>query len=55
MCCASVCKDANDHVPFVLEHHPKLEFYSAGSLKQQFVPLGHINLILSQPIFALTP
>jgi hypothetical protein len=37
-----------------------MDFYSANSLKQQSVdrhvtPLGHIILILSQPIFALSP
>jgi hypothetical protein len=37
-----------------------LDFYSAGSLKQQFAdrdiaPLGHIILIPSQPVFALSP
>jgi hypothetical protein len=35
-------------------------FYSARSLKQQFAdrrvaPLGHIILIRSQPVFALSP
>ena len=37
-----------------------LDFYSASSLKQQsadrhVAPLGHIILIPSQPVFALTP
>jgi hypothetical protein len=37
-----------------------LSFYSASSLKQQSVGrhvalLGHIILILSQPVFALSP
>ena len=46
-------------VCFVLDH---LDFYSAtcSSLKQQFegrhvVPLGHISLITSKPVFALSP
>jgi hypothetical protein len=37
-----------------------LDFYSASSLKQQsagrhVAPLGHIILIPSQPVFALSP
>jgi hypothetical protein len=37
-----------------------LDFYSASSLKQQsadrhVAPLGHIIVIQSQPVFALTP
>jgi hypothetical protein len=45
---------------FVLDQHAELDFYCASSLKQQSVgwhvtPLGHIILILSQPVFALTP
>jgi len=37
-----------------------VEFYSASSLKHQsacrhVAPLGHIILIPSQPVFALTP
>jgi hypothetical protein len=37
-----------------------LDFYSASSLKQQsagrhVAPLGHIVLIPSQPVFALSP
>jgi hypothetical protein len=37
-----------------------LDFYSATSLKQQFVdrhvaPLEHIILIPNQPVFALSP
>jgi len=37
-----------------------LDFFSASTLKQQsagrhVVPLGHINLKPSQPVFALTP
>jgi len=44
---------------FVLDQQALLEFYSASSLKQQFIgrhvaPLGHIILILRQPIVVLT-
>jgi len=47
----------DDDVCFVLDQHA---FYSASSLKQQsagrhVVPLVHIILILSQPVFALAP
>ena len=49
-----------DEVRFVLDQHAELDFYSASSLKQQFAgrhvtPLGHIMLIPSQPVFALSP
>jgi hypothetical protein len=45
---------------FVLDQHAELDFYSASSLKQQsadkhVAPLGHIILIPSQPVFALSP
>jgi hypothetical protein len=45
---------------FFLDQHAELGFYSASSLKQQSVgrhvaPLGHIILIPSQPVFALSP
>jgi hypothetical protein len=45
---------------FVLDQHAELDFNSASSLKQQsagrhVAPLGHIILILSQPVFALSP
>jgi hypothetical protein len=45
---------------FVLGQHAELDFYSANSLKQQSAgrhatPLGHIILIPSQPVFALSP
>jgi hypothetical protein len=45
---------------FVLDQHAELDFYSASSLKRQsagrhVAPLGHIILIPSQPVFALTP
>jgi hypothetical protein len=50
----------DDEVRFVLDQHAGLEIYSASSLKQQsagryVAPLGHIILIPSQPVFALTP
>jgi len=50
----------DDEFRFVLDQHAELDFYSASSLKQQFAgwhvaPLGHIILIQSQPVFALTP
>jgi hypothetical protein len=49
----------DDEVRFVLDQHVELDFYSASSLKQQSVgrrvaPLGHIILIPSQPVFALS-
>jgi hypothetical protein len=44
----------------VLDQHAELVIHSASSLKQQsadrhVITLGHIILIPSQPIFALTP
>ena len=50
----------DDEVRFVLDQHAEIDFYSASSLKQQstgrhVAPLGHIILILSKPVFALTP
>jgi hypothetical protein len=50
----------DDEVRFVLDQYAELDFYSASSFKQQsagrhVAPLGHIILILSQPIFALSP
>jgi hypothetical protein len=50
----------DDEVRFVLDQHAELDFYSASSLKQQsagrhVAPLGHIILIPSQPVFALSP
>ena len=50
----------NDEIRFVLDQHPELEFYNASWLKQQstgrhVTPLGHIILIPSQPVFALSP
>jgi hypothetical protein len=49
----------DDEVHFVLDQHADLDFYSASSLKQQSagrngIPFGHIILIPSQPIFALS-
>jgi hypothetical protein len=49
----------DDDVCFVLDQHPELDFYSARSLKQQSAsrhdaPLGHIILIPSRPVFALS-
>jgi hypothetical protein len=48
----------NDEVRFVLDQHAEMDFDSASSLKKQsagrhVAPLGHINLIPSQPVFAL--
>ena len=42
-------------VRFILDQHSYLDFYSASSLKQQsadrhVAPLGHIDLIQSQPV-----
>ena len=50
----------DDEVRFVLDQHAELDFYSTSSLKQQsatghVAPLAHIILILSQPVFALSP
>jgi len=49
----------DDEVRFVLVQHAELDFYSASSLKQSMgrhvAPLGHIILIPSQPVFALSP
>jgi hypothetical protein len=52
--------DNDDDIRFVLDQHAELDFYSASSLKQQSTakhvdPLGHIILILSQPVFVVTP
>ena len=52
--------DDDDEVRFVLDQHNELDLYSAISLKQQstgghVAPLGHIILIPSQPVFALSP
>jgi hypothetical protein len=50
----------DDEVHFVLDQDAELDFYSASSLKQQsadrhVATLGHIILIPSQPVFALSP
>ena len=50
----------DDEVRFVLDQHAYLNFHSANSLNQQsadkyVASLGHINLIPSQPVFALSP
>ena len=50
----------DDEARFVLEQHAKFDVYSARWLKQQsadthIAPLRHIILILSQPVFALSP
>jgi hypothetical protein len=49
-----------DDDSIVLDQHAELDFYCASSLKQQsagrhVAPLGHIILIPSQPVFALSP
>jgi hypothetical protein len=49
----------DNEVRFALDRHAELNFYSASSLKKQsagrqVAPLGHINLIPSQPVFALS-
>ena len=50
----------DDDVRFVLDQNAELDFYSASSLKQQsagknVTPFGHIILIPSPPILALSP
>ena len=50
----------DDEVRFVLDQHAELGFNSVSLLKQQsagrhVAPLGHIILIPSQPVFALSP
>ena len=50
----------DDEVRFVLDQHAEFDFYSASSLKQQsagrhVASFGHIILIPSPPIFALSP
>jgi hypothetical protein len=49
----------DDEVRFILDQHAELDFYSASSQKQQsegrnVTPFGHIILIPSQPIYALS-
>ena len=50
----------DDEVSFVLNQHALFNVYSANSLKQQSADrhvalLGHIILIPSQPVYALSP
>jgi hypothetical protein len=50
----------NDDTLNVLDQHAYLDFYSVGTPKLQsaggyVAPFGHIILISSQPVFALTP
>ena len=50
----------DDEIRFVLDQHASFDFYSANSLKQRstdrhIAPLGHIIVIPSQPVFALSP
>jgi hypothetical protein len=50
----------DDEVRFGLDQHGELDLYGASSLKQQsagrhVAPLGHIILISSQRIFAISP
>ena len=50
----------DDEVHFVLNKNTELDFYSASSLKQmsvdrQVAPLWLIMLILSQPVFGISP
>jgi hypothetical protein len=52
--------DDDDDVHFVLDQHAELDFYSASSLKQNstgrhVASLGHVIMILSQPVFSLSP
>ena len=51
---------ARTSVRFVLDQHADFEFYSTSSMKQPFAgrhvaPRGHVILIQSQPVFALSP
>ena len=48
----------DDEVRFVLDQHVELDFNSANwnkSTGRHVAPLGHIILIPSQPVFALSP
>ena len=52
------CDD--DEIHFVLDQRAELDFYCASTLKQHsadrhVAPLGHIILIPTQPVFALSP
>jgi hypothetical protein len=48
----------DDYVYYLLDLHAYVDFYNARSLKQQSAgpvsPFGHIFLISSQPVFALS-
>jgi hypothetical protein len=53
------CQWDDDDFRFIQDQHTELDFYSASSLKQQSAGrhvalLGHIILIPSQPVFALS-
>jgi hypothetical protein len=53
-------EQVDDDVHFVLDQQAKLNLYSVSSLKQQsadryIAQLGLIIMILSQPVFALSP
>jgi hypothetical protein len=53
-------REQDNEIGFVLDQHDELDFNRASSLKQlsmgrHVAPLAHIILILSQPVFALTP
>jgi hypothetical protein len=55
-----ICQWDDDEVRFVQDQHIELDFYIASSLKQlsagrHVALLEHIILILSQPVFALSP
>ena len=44
----------DDEIPFVLDQHAELDFYSASSQQsagRHVAPLGYIILILRQPVF----
>ena len=50
----------NNEVCVVLDQNAKFDLHSATSLKQYYVgrhvaPFRHINMISSQPVFALSP
>jgi len=56
----SILNEVDEEFRFVLDQQPELDLYSASSLKLQSAdrhgaPLGHIILIPSQPVFALSP
>ena len=53
-------EQVDDEAHFVLDQHARFNLYSVSSLKQQsadryIAQLGLIILILSQPVFALSP